>query len=460
MSLRRRLVAAFILLLVVALSALSLIATRSTTRVLLDQADSDLRAIESRFGDQTREGSRKPDEEAVDRRFVVLTFNAADQIVGAVPSGFTDEPNPSPVLEEIMVLLHDPGSIRTVGSADGSISYRALAIADADGGSTVVAVPIDDITAAANDLVWPLLIGGISVAVVGAAATWLLVRSSLRPIDAMVETAEAIASGDLSRRVPNQNVATELGQLGDALNVMLSQVDAAFVKERAAQLQLNQFIADASHELRTPLAAVQGYSELYRKGALEDPIELDAAMARIRRESGRMQRLVDDLLLLARLDQGQTLEVAEVDVVPIISDSIADSRAIEPERMVTYTGPARALVSGDANRLAQVFANLMANTRVHTPAAAAVEITVTAHAEEVQIAVADSGSGIPDVYLDQVFDRFNRGDVAQAANSSGSGLGLAIVAAIVEAHRGSVKASNQPEGGACFTVTLPTVVSS
>lgn len=345
-------------------------------------------------------------------------------------------------------------------SDDDSLDYRAIAVPLDGGGYQIGAVPIDDIAAATNALIRWLVVGGAIVAAGGGLVTWWMVRRELRPVDEMVDTASAIAGGDLDRSVPDPDPTTELGRLGSALNDMLTQLDDAFAHERASQEKLNQFVADASHELRTPLAALQGYADLYRNGALEDPEDLDQAMGRIRKESGRMRRLVDDLLLLARLDRGETLDQSRVNFASVVRDAIADSLAIEPDRPVTYDGPNTVHVIGDDHRLAQVITNLLANARTHTPAGSPVRVTITPRPNAVEVAVADFGPGIPEEHLGLLFDRFHRGDESRARATGGAGLGLAIVAAIVAAHDGTVTAANDPGRGATFTVSLPTVEST
>lgn len=457
MTLRARLVAAFTILLLVALATLGVVATRSTRAVLLAQADEDLREVEARLAVRpgAPSGLGRQGDNVVARGFALLVVDATGAVIDAAPAGFADDPDPLPAISSLRALSDSPGKIATIDSEDGSLDYRAIAIPTDSGDFHVWAVPIDDIDAATARLIRWLIGGGAVVATVGAVATWWIVRRDLRPVDTMVDTAAAIAAGDLTRRVPDQNPSTELGRLGVALNEMLARLDDAFNHERASQEKLNQFVADASHELRTPLAALQGYAELYRKNALADPADLDNAMHRIRKESGRMQRLVDDLLLLARLDRGQSMDSGTVDVVPVVLDAIADSQAIEPDRVVTYDGPSTASVRGDEHRLAQVVANLLANARSHTPKATPVSVTVTRSDEAVAIEVADSGPGIPEDHPDQLFDRFHRGDPSRARQTGGAGLGLAIVAAIVEAHDGTVTAANRPDRGARFTINLP-----
>jgi len=457
MTLRARLVAAFTVLLLVALATLSIMATRSTTNVLMTQVDEDLRQMEVRVSERPffGIGPAARDEDGVSRGLALIAFDETGAVVAAVPSGFADDPDPLPATASLEALMAAPGTIATIASEDGAIDFRAIAVPMVDGGFRIGAIPIDDIDAATDELIQLLTVGAVVVAVVGGLVTWWIVRRALRPVDTMVNTAAAIADGDLTRRVPQQDPSTELGRLGGALNDMLAQLDDAFAHERASQDKLNQFVADASHELRTPLAALAGYADLYRKGALSDTDDLDNAMTRIRKESGRMQRLVDDLLLLARLDRGQALEDVPIDLAAIISDAIADSHAIEPDRPVTYDGPSPLALRGDEHRLAQVITNLLANARAHTPPRTPVRVTTSRIGSSVEIDVIDDGPGIADDQLGQLFDRFHRGDASQARQTAGAGLGLAIVAAIVEAHGGTVSAANREDHGAAITIILP-----
>ncbi|MGA9598219.1 MAG: ATP-binding protein, partial [Acidimicrobiia bacterium] len=273
-----------------------------------------------------------------------------------------------------------------------------------------------------------------------------------------VETATAIGGGDLSRRVPAAKPKTELGHLGLALNEMMTQIEDAFAHEAEAQERLKTFVADASHELRTPIAAIQGYAELYRKGALEEEGALNNAMRRVTSDAARMHRLVSDLLLLARLDRGQVSEPRSINVANVIHDAVTDFGAIDPERDIVVEGSLdSAKVLGDYHQLAQVFSNLLANARMHTPAGTPVTIRMRHDAAAVVVDVIDDGPGLPEDVTAKVFDRFYRIDTSRARKSGGSGLGLAIVAAIVAEHGGTVEAGNEPGRGARFTVRLPVV---
>jgi two-component system OmpR family sensor kinase len=281
----------------------------------------------------------------------------------------------------------------------------------------------------------------------------------------MIDTAAAIAAGDLTKRVPEADPDSELGRLGTSLNEMLTSVEEAFTAENRANERLKQFVADASHELRTPLAAISGYAELERRGALADPEERERVMRRIEAETKRMGRLVEDLMLLARFDLGDqaeagaSLDYRPVDLAVIARDAIADHEAIDPGRPVRRVGRDRVMVKGDDERLTQVLANLLANLRTHTPPGTAATLSFAIENGWVVASIADDGPGFPPEALPLVFDRFYRADPSRSRRSGGSGLGLAIVAAIIEGHGGSVAAANVPDGGAMISFRVPAAAS-
>jgi two-component system OmpR family sensor kinase len=239
---------------------------------------------------------------------------------------------------------------------------------------------------------------------------------------------------------------------------MLGQLESAFKERERNEARLKQFVADAAHELRTPLAAIRGYAELYRSGGIAPGDELSQAMARIEGEGMRMGSLVDDLVLLARLDQQQPLGREEVDLADLARDAVADLKATEPDRPVDLDAPSPAIVLGDEARLRQVLANLLTNARVHTPAGTPVHVAVVADGQanrEVVLRVADEGPGIDADQRARIFERFYRTDASRSRDTGGSGLGLSIVAAVVHAHGGRAAADGEPGGGAVFTVHLP-----
>ena len=329
----------------------------------------------------------------------------------------------------------------------------------------------------------------VTLAIVGIA----IVRSSLRPLTDIELTAEAIAEGDLSRRVPDRDPRTEVGRLGRSLNAMLAQVEAAFharEKSEAAALRseerMRQFVADASHELRTPLTAIRGYAEYYRQrggatgngsrhaaptgaepgldadGRLSEP-DVDRIMQRVEQESARMGVLVEDMLLLARLDQQRPIERRPVDMLTLAADAVQDARMIAPNRKIELTvGNGAFIVLGDEARLRQVISNLMSNALTHTPDGTPIDVRILANGPDgrlpvpsVTLEVDDHGPGLNKEQADRVFERFYRADQARRRTTGGAGLGLAIVKALVAAHGGTTGVETVPGEGARFWITLP-----
>jgi two-component system OmpR family sensor kinase len=345
--------------------------------------------------------------------------------------------------------------------ADGehSLRYRVLATAvPGQSGTLVVAIPLTEVDHTLKGLVFgEVVVSLLVLGIVAALALWL-VRVGLRPLTGIGQTAGAIAAGDLSRRVEPANERTEVGRLGLALNSMLAQIEAAFEERRASEARLRRFVADASHELRTPLTSIRGYAELFHRGAKSRPKDLAKTMERIEAESSRMGVLVDDLLLLARLDQGRPLEREEVDLIGVVTEAVESARAVEPDRPIELEVDAPARVIGDEARLRQVMDNLLDNVRVHTPVGTAVRVVVTSTQDDVVVSVTDEGPGLSPDVAGRVFERFYRSDPARSRDTGGVGLGLSIVSAIVEAHGGRVTVAQGPEGsGARFEVRLPTV---
>lgn len=281
------------------------------------------------------------------------------------------------------------------------------------------------------------------------------VRLGLRPLERIATVAAAIGAGDLSRRVPLDDPRTEVGQLAQALNAMLGQVETAFAQRGESERRLRQFVADASHELRTPVAVIRGYAELFRRGAADRPEDLAKAMSRIEAEATRMGMLVDELLLLARLDQGRPLERAPVDLAALADEAVADALAVEPERRWTLAAERKLMVTGDAARLRQMLDNLLSNVRQHVPPGQPAMVRVRQEGAEALMEVADQGPGLTAAECARVFERFYRTESSRGRRSGGSGLGLAIVAAVAAAHGGSVSVRSAPGEGASFQVRLP-----
>jgi two-component system OmpR family sensor kinase len=271
----------------------------------------------------------------------------------------------------------------------------------------------------------------------------------------MGKVAADIAAGDLSRRVEPATSKSEIGRLGLALNAMLSQIEAAFAERTESNQRLRRFVADASHELRTPLTSIRGYSEMLRRGAAKSRTDSELARRRIEEESIRMTGLVDDMLVLARLDQGRPLEQAPVDLAAIARDALADAHAVAPQREISLTSNGPVMVSGDDTRLRQVLGNLVRNALVHTPQNTPIEIAVSTEDSVGRISVADHGPGLGSDDMSKIFEPFYRADPSRSRDSGGSGLGLSIVSAVVTAHGGRVKVSETDGGGATFEVELP-----
>jgi two-component system OmpR family sensor kinase len=343
----------------------------------------------------------------------------------------------------------------TVGAIEGSGEFRALA-EDRPFGALIVAAPLDDVSETLDRL---LLIEIVVSAAVVAAVVGLglvLVRVGLRPLRRMEDTAAAIAAGQLDRRVEDVDPRTEVGRLGVALNTMLSRIEEAFAEKEASEARLRRFVADASHELRTPLASVRAYAELFERGAKEHPDDLARAMAGIERESRRMGLLVDDLLLLARLDQGRPLERRPVDLAELAAEAVDRASMLDPDRRLDLRASGPVSVVGDRDRLRQLLDNLLANVRAHTPAGAGADVLVETTADgSAVLEVTDEGAGLSEEQRAKIFERFYRIDSSRSRDAGGSGLGLSIVEAIAEAHGGAVTATAAPEGGTCFRVRLP-----
>ena len=341
----------------------------------------------------------------------------------------------------------------TVDAEDGDGRYRVRSDLTPLG-QTVVATSLDDVDATLRRLlVIMLLVTGVVLAALAALGLWV-VRLGLRPLDAIGSTAAAIAEGDLSRRVERAEPTTEVGRLGLALNAMLGQIESAFDAQRASERQLRRFVADASHELRTPLAAVRAYAELFTRGADTRPDDLARSMRGIERESERLSSLVEDLLLLARLDEGRPLEREPVDLDSVVGEAVETAQTVEPERPIELEME-EAEVVGDRDRLRQIVDNLLANVRTHTPAGTPVSVRVGRRNGSAVVEVADSGPGLNPEEAGRVFERFYRTDASRSRESGGVGLGLSIVAAVAKAHGGAVAAESEPGRGATFRITLP-----
>ena len=353
----------------------------------------------------------------------------------------------------------------TIGSLNGShIQWRAVSVRGPNGELTTVAIDLSDVERTVRSLAWSQVAIGTAVLVVLGVVGYWVVHRSLRPLAEVEQTAAAIAAGELDRRVPQRDPRTEVGRLSVALNGMLAQIQQAMASSessaenaRMSEERMRRFITDASHELRTPLTTIRGFAELYRQGAARD---VEMLMSRIESESRRMGLLVDDLLLLARLDAQRPLERRRVDLLALASDAVHDAQSIAPQRRITMEvvdGPGTPEVLGDEARLRQVLGNLMANAVQHTPDTSLITVRVGTAGDDAVLEVADRGPGMTPEDAQRVFERFYRTDSSRARASGGTGLGLSIVDSLVYAHGGRVTVTTAPGQGCCFRVSLPRI---
>lgn len=323
-------------------------------------------------------------------------------------------------------------------------------------GYLVAWMPLDDVDQTFRRLVLVELLVTVGLLILLGATVGLVIRRELRPLETMATAADDIAAGDLSRRVEEVDPGTEIGRLGSALNGMLDGISSLLDDRSRSEDRLRQFVADASHELRTPVAAVRGYADLYGAGALEDGAAVDRAMQRMGFEARRMGALVEDLLTLIQADAERTAAHERVDLREMLSGVVDDAAVIDPTRTWRLAGvPGNAVVLGDRLRLHQLFANLLANVRTHTEEGTVATVSVLPGSEEIGVTVSDNGTGVSDVDLERLFDRFYRVDPSRSREKGGTGLGLSIVAAIVRAHGGRIMASHSAGGGLTMTVVLP-----
>jgi two-component system, OmpR family, sensor kinase len=512
--LRIKLISAVLALVLIALGAISIGGIALLRNYLLGPIDADLLATQHGAQHVTERCLTPPSPcpELVPGNVMidwVTSGGQVRQVWVAVQPQFTVTPSASNIIPG-PVIPADPGWAAglaghavTVPATSGGGHWRLTAfptqfIDDATGqttsGTIIVGQDVSSVYRTLDGLALiDLIVSGVvlvALAIIGIA----IVRSSLRPLTDIELTAEAIAEGDLSRRVPDRDPRTEVGRLGRSLNAMLAQVEAAFhareqseAAARWSEERMRQFVADASHELRTPLTAIRGYAEYYRQrggatgngarhaaptsaepgldaeGRLSEP-DVDRIMQRVEQESARMGVLVEDMLLLARLDQQRPIERRPVDMLTLAADAVQDARMIAPSREIELTvgNGAAFIVLGDEARLRQVISNLMSNALTHTPDGTPIDVRILAHGPDgrlpmpnVTFEVDDHGPGLSREQADRVFERFYRADQARRRKTGGAGLGLAIVRALVGAHGGTTGVDTAPGDGATFWITLP-----
>ena len=378
---------------------------------------------------------------------------------GPVLASYGERPPPRPAIPPRILRAQPNGSPKlfTVGSTPKShVRFRVATVAlDSGNGKIVVAVPLREVDQTLDDLVLVevLVVAAVLIVLVGLA--WAAIRVALRPLDQIGRVAGEITEGDLSRRISPATPRTEVGRLGLSLNLMLVRLEEAFADRARSEERRRQFLADASHELRTPLASIRGYAELFRLGPARDPAALERAMARIESEAARMGTLVDDLMVLARLDELPETPPGVIELSELAAHAVTDARAMAPGRTIMLEATESVRVLGDVDGLRQVLANLLTNAMIHTSKGGPVQLRVFRDGAQAVIELADRGPGVPPGAEEQVFERFWRAEEGRTRGPGGSGLGLSIVREIVRAHGGTVAARNRPDGGAVFTVRLP-----
>jgi two-component system OmpR family sensor kinase len=451
MSLRARLI--FGLALVAAVLGLTTyIVTRTTSEHLVDQVDQQLQDVTATRQEQFSDRPFGAEDQPSTLYYAELYSD--DTIVVRLRPNLDSDADNFPEIEPARIRIATFGRPFSLTATDGDEHWRLLVTQGPDH-LEISALSLRDVDEARRRLMLVELLAGIGVGAVLALVGWWVMRLGVRPIKQMTVVATDIAAGDLSHRVPEAHRGTEAGLLGSALNQMLTTIQDSFEERTLIEHRLKQFAADASHELRTPIATIRGYAELYRRGGLEPGPELDDAMRRTEQEAIRMGGLVDDLLHLARLDQGRPLERRPVALDRLAVDSVNDARAVAPERNITALVEPGVWVSGDEPRLRQVVANLVANARVHTPTSSAIEVQVRREGPFGVFEVSDDGPGMPPEVAARAFERFFRANPSRARNAGGSGLGLSIVKATVESLDGSVALRSSPKAGTAVRMQLP-----
>ncbi|PRI14371.1 sensor histidine kinase [Mycobacterium shigaense] len=460
LPLRVGLVAATLVLVACGLAASGVMVTSILRHSLISRIDQTLLDASKSWAQAPRKQSPPP-YEGPDPGRPPSKFYVRGIGIDGTPFTAINDRNAEPALPADNDVGPNPVTLPSVNGSE--IQWRAVSVRGPHGLITV-AIDLSDLEHTVRSLVWLQVGIGVAVLVVVGLAGFAVVQRSLRPLAEVEQTAAAIASGQLDRRVPERDPRTEVGRLSLALNGMLTQIQRAMAssessaeKARGSEERMRRFITDASHELRTPLTTIRGFAELYRQGAARDVAML---LSRIESEASRMGLLVDDLLLLARLDVQRPLEHHRVDLLALASDAVHDAQAIDPQRRVymeVLDGPGTPEVLGDEPRIRQVLSNLVANALQHTPTSADVIVRVGTEGDDAVIEVADRGPGMTQQDASRIFERFYRTDSSRARASGGTGLGLSIVDSLVHAHGGAVSVKTAPGEGCCFRVTLPRI---
>jgi len=383
---------------------------------------------------------------------------------GNLVGGIGGDLNSNQVTEYVKGLL--PGQVAAFGSkpftieAPGADFRVATTVLPSSLGSVIVAQSLSDFDKTTRQIgIVFLIIGGLVLLFI-AFASRQVIKLSMKPLEKIEATAEKIAAGDLSARLENFEPDTEVGRLSTSLNQMLSRIEESFAARTESESKLRRFVADASHELRTPLTSIRGFAELHRQGAVPEGEKTKELISRIEKESMRMGSLVEDLLMLARIDQSREIVMADVDLSTLIKEAVTSAQVAGPEHPITSDIAHDVHTQGDSDKIYQVVTNLLANARAHTPAGTAIHVATYSADDGTYVTVADKGPGLSAEDQQHIFERFYRVDTSrQRSSSDGSGLGLSIVDEVMKAHGGSVSVSSEPGNGATFTLHFKSLVT-
>ncbi|MFC3495469.1 sensor histidine kinase [Glycomyces rhizosphaerae] len=458
MAIRTKIAAAMAVLLIVAVSIIGFVTVQAVSSHLIDQVDQKLHGLLDQGSVRSVPANGSSDE-VLYNEFAFLVFDESGDLVLDFPAGYKDAPYSLPAI----AAPPSESGFFTVDSVDGDMTYRAVTAADIDasvngvpGTYTIVfATSMEGVEATISTLTRTVVVTGLVVAAIGILAAWIITRRGLRVVDQMVADAEHVATGNLDHRITAADPRTEMGRLSLALNRMVSRLTDAITQRDRQHERLRQFVADAGHELRTPLTAIGGYVQLYESGATPQGEKLDRAMSRIGSENARLAKLVDDLMVLSRLDEEVGGDRELVELTQLAQDAVDDAEVADPTHPVTLDAREAITVVANEGQLRQVLVNLLTNARVHTPQGTAIEVSVAQSNGWAVMRVADRGPGIPAEHRQKVFDRFYRADASRSRATGGSGLGLSIVSSIVAAHGGQIRLDSEPGEGTSIEVRLP-----
>ncbi|NHN55602.1 HAMP domain-containing histidine kinase [Calidifontibacter sp. DB0510] len=474
-SLRMRLAAVLVLLVMAAIGVTGVVATVQLRQFLMQRQLLELQAakpqlVAAAIAEETHDRTSLPTAGAPnivagETYIVRLRGKSSPAQDYVMPQAAKDVPAWPPLSAQEARRLD--GRTVIVKSVASDTRWMVVEGIDARSGTPyAVAASLERVDDIVKRLILVVGFAGASALALSAILGWYLVRRAFRPLTEIEDTARTIADGDLTRRIPEPDSQDEVSSLANSLNVMLGRIEDSFAVREESEERMRQFVADASHELRTPLATVRGYAELFRQGAVSKPEDIASAMRRVEDEAARMGQMVENLLLLTRLDPRIAADVPDadrpfqpVDLTVLAADTVQDARALAPDRSIRLLGtdgPVRpVMVAGDEPRLRQVLTNLVANAIRYTPAGSPIDLAVGRAGGSAVIDVRDHGPGVPEQLRTRIFERFFRSDASRNSSTGGSGLGLAIVEAIVSAHDGRVAVRETSGGGATFHLVMP-----